>query len=56
MNPRDCGTCRPPADGTADREELDRFADLLRDIADRGRAVVLADPARAAYIAGKEPA
>lgn len=54
MNPRDCGTCRPPADGTPDREELDRFAEFLRDVADRGRAAVAADPAWAAYIAGKD--
>lgn len=54
MNPADCGTCRPPADGTPDREELDRFADFLRDCARRGRAAVLADPAWAAYIAGQD--
>lgn len=26
----DCGTCHPPADGTRDREIVDRFADFLR--------------------------
>lgn len=53
MNPRDCGTCRPPADGTADREELDRFAQFLREINVRGKDAVLADPEWAAYIAGQ---
>lgn len=24
-----CGTCNPPADGTADREVIDRFRDFL---------------------------
>lgn len=54
MNPRDCGFCYPPADGTADREELDRFAQFLRDVNDRGKDAVLADPQWDAYIAGQE--
>lgn len=29
-----CGTCHPPADETADREALDRFATFLRIIED----------------------
>lgn len=32
-----CGTCRPPADGTADREALDRFAAFLRVVGDAPR-------------------
>lgn len=54
MNPRDCGFRRPPADGTADREQLDRFAEFLRDVSVRGEDAVLADPEWAAYIAGRE--
>jgi hypothetical protein len=27
-----CGTCHPPADGTKDREALDRFSDFLRAV------------------------
>jgi hypothetical protein len=54
VRPEECGTCRPPADGTADREAIDRFAAFLRDVAARGRAAVLADPKWAAYIAGQE--
>lgn len=54
MRPSECGTCRPPGDGTPDREALDRFADFLRDVRDRGRDAVLADPQWAAYIAGQE--
>lgn len=49
-----CGFCRPPADGTAEREEVGRFAQFLRELAARGKAAVLADPKWAAYIAGKE--
>lgn len=30
MKPTECGTCHPPADGTRDREQLDRFAEFLR--------------------------
>jgi hypothetical protein len=56
VNPRDCGTCRPPAEGTPDREACDRFAEFLRDVAQRGRPAVLADPKWAAYIAGEEEA
>jgi hypothetical protein len=26
-----CGTCHPPADGSKDREVIDRFADFLRE-------------------------
>jgi len=28
---RDCGTCHPPADGTHEREVIDRFRDFLRE-------------------------
>jgi hypothetical protein len=54
VRPDQCGTRRPPADGTPDREALDRFAEFLRDVAQRGRLAVLADPKWAAYIAGKD--
>lgn len=54
MNPRDCGFSHPPAAGTADREEMDRFAEFLRQVTTRGKDAVLADPEWAAYIAGQE--
>lgn len=54
MNPADCGTCRPPPDGSPDREALGRFAEFLRAVTEWGRAAVLADPEWAAYIAGKD--
>lgn len=43
---RDCGTCHPPADGTRDREIVDRFGDFLRAAgpAAIGAAVAGADP------------
>lgn len=30
MRPSECGFANPPADGTRDREMIDRFADFLR--------------------------
>lgn len=29
MKPRECGFANPPADGTTDRERVDRFVDFL---------------------------
>lgn len=37
---RGCGTAHPPADGTREREVVDRFADFLREA---GPAVTKAD-------------
>ncbi len=54
MNPRDCGTCNPPPEDSPDREELDRFADFLRDCKERGAEAVWADPKWTAYIRGEQ--
>lgn len=31
MSARECGFASPPADGTPEREVMDRFADFLRE-------------------------
>lgn len=30
--PRECGFANPPADGTAEREIIDRFSEFLREV------------------------
>jgi hypothetical protein len=53
VRPDQCGTHQLPPDGTPDREEVDRFADFLRDVDRRGIVAVAADPAWRDYIDGK---
>lgn len=48
-----CGTCNPPPEDSPDREELDRFAEFLREVTARGVPAVASDPEWAAYIRGE---
>lgn len=49
MKPSQCGTASPPADGTRDREVVDRFADFLQ-----ARSAVAARVADGTYVKGQQ--